>query len=248
MPDLLRIRTAQNVEITYEIASIGSRIGAYFIDWLLKIAYICVMSLIMSALAIYGDSTLAVSVWMVLLIPVVFYSLICEKFNEGQTPGKQAVNIKVVSMTGDPVSTGMYLLRWLFRIVDFHLISGIVAIIAIAAGNKGQRIGDMVADTSVIRLRGKYQIRDTAYAKVDVNYQVKYPSATQLEAKDISLIKEVLNDKSDNRFELIKMAAEKIEGLIQVQREGSSETFLRTIIKDYNHQIAVALDAEEDSI
>ena len=53
---------------------------------------------------------------------------------------------------------GDYLLRWIFSFVDFYILSGAIALVVIAMGGKGQRIGDIVAGTSVVKLIEQHEI------------------------------------------------------------------------------------------
>ena len=228
MPDIINIKTAQNVNIKYRLATVGDRLLGYIIDIIVIIAYGMILGLL--------SAKLSISTYIIvpLMIPIAFFSFLFEKFNEGQSPGKKVMNIRVVSMDGNPLTTGTLLLRWLFRMVDIYLVSGIVAILAIALGEKGQRIGDMVANSTVIKLVNENELRDTAYKKVRPNYSVVYTNANVLDVKDIGIIKEVLRNYSDDRFALIKTVAERIESILQVTKESSSEVFLKTIITDYN--------------
>ncbi len=239
MPEIIKIKTAQNVSISYILATIGDRIVAYIIDLIIMIAYGLCLGLLTA------QAKLAPIIYVPLILPIVFFSFLFEKFNEGQSPGKKVMNIKVVSLDGNPVSTGTLLLRWLFRLIDIHLVSGIVAILAIALGEKGQRIGDMVADTIVIKLKAKVNLRDTAYKKLRPNYTVVYKNANILNIKDVSIIKEVLRNFSEDRFDLIKITSSKVENILQVDRETSSEIFLKTVVKDYNYLINYAAQEEE---
>jgi len=229
MPDIINIKTAQNVSITYRLATVGDRLVAFIIDAIIIMAY----SMILALLA----TKISLSTYLVvpLMLPLVFFSFLFEKFNEGQSPGKKVMHIRVVSMDGNPVTMGTLLLRWLFRMVDIYLISGIVAILSIALGEKGQRIGDMVANTTVIKLVNQTSLRDTAYKKVRPNYSVVYTNANSLNVKDITIIKEVLRNYSDDRFVLIKTVTEKIESILGVTKNDSSEKFLKTIVSDYNY-------------
>ena len=70
----------------------------------------------------------------------------------GQTPGKRAMDIRVVdARTGQQIDLGRALLRNILRIVDwfpaFYLIGFVVALVT----ERKQRIGDLIADTIVVR-------------------------------------------------------------------------------------------------
>ena len=50
------------------------------------------------------------------------------------------MKIKVVRLNGTPATVGDYLLRWVFSLVDFYVLSGAIALVAVAMGGKGQRL------------------------------------------------------------------------------------------------------------
>ena len=69
----------------------------------------------------------------------------------GQTPGKRALGIRVVGVDFRPISFGRALIRRVLGVADFQF-SGLVAILCVAFSRKFQRVGDMVAETVVLRL------------------------------------------------------------------------------------------------
>ena len=91
--------------------------------------------------------------WLVVVffLPVVFYDLISEILLDGQSVGKKVMGIKVVSLNGAQPSLGQYLLRWVFRIVDFSFSGSLVAVIMVAVTEKKQRLGDMLAGTTWLK-------------------------------------------------------------------------------------------------
>jgi uncharacterized RDD family membrane protein YckC len=230
------IRTAQNVIIEYEVATVWDRIVAFIIDSLIMISYIFFVSFIFGSIASNSDfSWFSGAMLVVLFLPIMFYSLLFEIFNNGQSPGKLVMNTQVVSLSGDPVTIGQYFLRWLFRLIDFHFFSTIVAVIVVAVSEKGQRIGDHVAGTTVISKKKKQNLDTTVFRKISENYKPKYSAAYNLNDNDIQIIQEVLANKSENRFTLLTKLAAKVEETLQLEKSESSETFLKIIVKDYNY-------------
>jgi uncharacterized protein len=65
----------------------------------------------------------------------------------GQTMGKNATGIEVVSLDGSPISFGQASVRNLLRLVDFFVIGWVL----LAGGGRRQRLGDMAAKTVVVR-------------------------------------------------------------------------------------------------
>ncbi|WP_431199245.1 RDD family protein [Mucilaginibacter sp. P25] len=89
-----------------------------------------------------GDSIPAVLIVIAIIysLAAVFYDLVAEVFFNGQTIGKYAVKIKVVSINGSRPSFGQFLLRWVFRLVDFGITFGIGALISVAVSEKNNAL------------------------------------------------------------------------------------------------------------
>ena len=151
----VRVRTTQNVFIDYPVASIGDRILAYLIDRIILILYSVA---VIAALLNLDARAYGISGWSLLGFPWMFYNLLFEIFMNGQTPGKQVMKTKVVRLNGTPPTIGDYLLRWIFSFIDFYILSGALAVVIIAMGGKGQRLGDIVAGTSVVKLIEQHEI------------------------------------------------------------------------------------------
>jgi uncharacterized RDD family membrane protein YckC len=122
----IRIITTQNVELEYELASLGTRIGGYIIDMCIQggltILFYIIIDIFNKTL---GFEYLDDNDWimMIFLLPyllVSFYSLICESVLNGQTVGKLLLKTRVVKLDGSQPTFGAYLLRWLAR---YHRLS-----------------------------------------------------------------------------------------------------------------------------
>jgi len=228
----IHIQTSQNIEVEYQLAGIGDRLVAYLIDLAIYISYYFVLFLSNDALGFMKNPYIAFCA----NLPVLFYSLVLETFMNGQTVGKKAKSIQVISLDGGQASFGQYLARWLFSLVDIMADFGVVAVVMIALSEKNQRLGDKVAGTTVVRTNVKTSIRDTIFEETPDIYQPLYPGVVVLAERDISLVKEVLtrNRKMPNYALLIK-TAEKVKSVLGLQTNHEPEDFLRTVIKDYNH-------------
>src|SRR5687768_11302580 len=120
----LSINTTQNVKINFIAASPGERIGSYFIDLAIKIAYVIVITMIFFYWLKLGllldklDNWSRMSIIFLFYLPVIIYSITLESIFEGQTIGKKILKIKVVKIDGYQAGFGDYLMRWFFRLVD----------------------------------------------------------------------------------------------------------------------------------
>jgi uncharacterized RDD family membrane protein YckC len=229
----ISVRTTQNVAIQYPVASVGDRILAYILDMIIMIAYV------VAVVALFINIELEIVwVWvMMIVIPMFFYPLAFEIFMNGQSPGKRAMNIQVVRLDGTQPAIGNYVLRWLMGLVDFYVLSGAIAVIVIAANGKGQRIGDIVAGTCVVKLIHQREITaNEVFITTENTYQATFPQVTQLESRDIELIQRALeaNVNFDN-IQPVLMVAEKVKSMLNVQTDLPPAEFLYTVVRDFNH-------------
>ncbi|MRX40058.1 RDD family protein [Flavobacterium sp. LC2016-23] len=238
----LSINTTQNVKINFKSASVGERIGSYFVDLAIKIAYGIVIWLIFFYWLQLGklldtlDSWSRMSILLFLYFPIIIYSITLESIFEGQTIGKKLIKIKVVKIDGYQAGFGDYLMRWFFRLVDISIFSGIIAMVTVVSSKKGQRLGDMVAGTAVITLKNKINISHTILEEIGDAYVPTYPLVIKLSDNDMRIIKETFQ-KADSRndYETIHKLVSKIESVSGIKNQsGNERDFLRVILKDYN--------------
>lgn len=187
----ITINTTQNVNINFLLADTSLRISAFFIDFLLKALYYLAIFLVLSKTDSFNemDEWSQRSVYIIFFLPIMFYSLMLEYFNEGQTIGKKIMKIKVVKIDGYQASFMDYLTRWVMRIVDIQIGFGLTGLIAISSSKNNQRLGDMAAGTSVINLKNTVEFSQTIFEDLDTAYIPKYPQVTQLTDNDIRIIK-----------------------------------------------------------
>ncbi|MBQ4206576.1 MAG: RDD family protein, partial [Bacteroidales bacterium] len=102
------IVTGQFVRINQAPASLGERMAAQFIDWVIEFVWVFAMIWLMTELEkIIFNNTIFLILYLILLfVPVIFYSLLWELFNHGQTPGKRLMKLRVVNVDGSSPSLG----------------------------------------------------------------------------------------------------------------------------------------------
>lgn len=236
----IAINSSQNVNINFNIASIGERLVAWLIDNVIKIAYTVV---IFFALLRFTDLALLLekldpwskaAIFFIITFPTHIYTLVCESLMEGQTFGKKAMKIKVVKIDGFQASFGDYLMRWFFRLIDI----GLVGLVAMIVSKNNQRLGDMAAGTAVISLKSKINISHTILENLKDDYVPTFAQVIKLSDNDVRIIKEnyLKAIQNDDRTVITKLSV-KIQEILKIERDASKFTernFISTIIKDYN--------------
>jgi len=240
----LQINTTQNVNINFTAASVGERLLAYGIDWLFKIAYIIVTYQITFKLFKIDEMVEDMDYWsqaaifVTFYLPVIFYTLLFETLLDGQTPGKRILKIKVVKIDGYQASLSDFIIRWIFRVVDLNMLSGVVALIAIITSPKNQRLGDMTAGTSVITLKNNINISHTILENLKQDYVPTYPMVIKLSDNDARIIKDTYKTaiKSKDYKTLIKLRSKIMEVLeLKETKHSIDHQFIDVILKDYNY-------------
>ena len=250
----IQISTPFNIDIEFEIAAFHKRFLAYLIDLILLILYMfSIFYLFFGAFRMgeeeYGFTTL------VLVLPMLLYTLLSELWMDGQTAGKKIFKIKVVSLDGGEPTLGQYLLRWFMRFYEWAFIvftifwvnpfwgllwlmmGGITSVIIIAVSSKSQRLGDIVAGTVVVETHSKLTVHDTIFMHVaETDYKVKFPEVMRLSDRDINTIKNVLSQtKKTNSFEMCNRIAVKVQDVLKVSTDMYALDFLEKIMEDYNY-------------
>jgi uncharacterized RDD family membrane protein YckC len=163
-PEKLTIDTPEQIALEFPLAGAGSRFLALAIDSFVQVAVLLVLALL-ALLALWfrslGYQSFATWVLALLLLLgfVLYYGYFAafEALWGGQTPGKRAVGLRVISVTGQPITTFDALLRNLLRIVDQMPGIYAVGVLSIFFTARNQRLGDLVAGTVVVQELGPAQ-------------------------------------------------------------------------------------------
>ncbi|HEU4552813.1 MAG TPA: RDD family protein [Chitinophaga sp.] len=235
----IKIPTAFNIDLEFEAADIGQRIAAWFIDLLVRAGYLCLILVVVANVRWSGDNGTIFAFWTI-LIPISFYFLVLEIFMGGQTPGKKAMGIKVVSLLGNPPSFSQHMIRWLFRILETPLIIwGVVPIVAIIRSKYNQRLGDLVAGTIVVNTKTKSKLSDTIFRDISqANYEPHFPQILRLSDKDLNKVKELMDlALKSNNLELSAKVSYRVRDVLKIETDMDHMQFLETLLNDYNYYV-----------
>lgn len=227
----VRVRTTQNVVIDYPLAGLGDRILAFLIDSLILIAYAVLCWFVFDQFEIHSDwiTTLLVS------IPYLLYHLLFEIFMDGQSPGKRQRKIKVVRLDGASPSIGNYLLRWFFRIIEVMILQGALAMVTIASSKKGQRLGDLVAGTTVVKLAKEEEVTaESVFTLVDDTYTPTFANVVNLSDRDIEMIQQALQvNRETGNMKPVMMLIDKLKTMFGIDADLPPVKLLYTVVKDF---------------
>lgn len=229
----IQIQTVQNIDIEYELASLGDRYVACLLDYFVIIAYAFLMLLIIGEYL----ASLSWITYVIIYLPVLFYHLICEIALQGQSIGKYLMKLKVVKIDGTQASIGSYILRWILRSVDITLTFGGLATLSSIITPYGQRIGDLAGGTTLVSLKTRdnlaFQLFDPVFQQED--YTITFDTVTNLTDQDIQLIKEALLQTQHLTSNVVLFAlVEKVAELLGVTVILPPRKFLNIVVQDYH--------------
>lgn len=238
--------TSQFVTIDYELASPVYRAVAAFLDVIFLLIYLAIASYVISMnlfdvnMNVMQDRWSLLSIFL-LRLPWMLYSPVIEYLTNGRSLGKLIMGIRVVKSNGETAGLREYFTRWIFRIVDIWVGGfGFLALLVAGTTEKRQRIGDIMADTVVIKVKDTqiYQLRDVLSIKSSDNHVPTYPNVVRFSDEDMLLIKNTIlrvqrYPNQSNKDFAIQLADEtaRLIGLPETPQKRME--FLKTVLQDY---------------
>ncbi len=241
MNKTIEIRTTQNVTIEYELAGLRERALAWMLDTaIVVIGYYLFILLLMLTFGDFGQWW-GVFFGLMSFLAYFLYHILFEILKRGQSPGKIALGIKVVRLDGKDPEWSDVTLRTLLQLVDTVFCLGIVGGLLIKTTGKAQRLGDMAANTTIIKLQSaNYSFRLTDILSISSlqNYKPVYPQVQHLSESDMIYVKTALtrlnNYPNQAHEELIEDLVTHLMPILGVnQRPLNRIEFLKTLLKDY---------------
>lgn len=225
------IVTGQYVRISQTPASVGERMLAQVIDWVIQVAYFLMWAQIVRTTD-FDPSSLFVIV--VIVLPVLLYCPFCEILSGGQTIGKWIVKLRVIMADGTLPSPMTYLMRWVLMIVDGPTLA-CAGVLVMILNRNNQRLGDMAAGTLVVKLRSysKIQVSLDEYDYLTRDYHPTYPQAADLSLEQVDVIRRTLDSGAPERIGQLSQKVQQLTGA--TRRESTDEQFLRRIERDYQY-------------
>ncbi|MEP6746092.1 MAG: RDD family protein [Bacteroidota bacterium] len=256
----VQITTPFNLNLEFEVAEFHKRVLAYCIDLFIMVLYAWIMGNF-----VYSENAQEVAGgyrsnagWSIIIIslPILFYPLLCEVALHGQTIGKKVLDIRVMNLSGGEPELSQYIIRWIFRFFEWPLVfgvvfpgflilyqlfgmvlPGIVVIIIVAVTQKHQRLGDLAANTVLVKTRINTSINDTIFQEVDQkNYEIMFPDVMKLSDRDINTIKSVItNSHTKSGHDLAMRTANRVKTALHIEADIEAVVFLERLLQDYNY-------------
>ena len=198
-PEKLTIDTPEQIALEYALAGAGSRFLAIMIDTLVQVAVFFVLALLALGAALLASAGFRrVATWAAAVILILGFLLYYGYFAafetmwSGQTPGKRAQGIRVIRVSGQPITAFDAILRNLLRIVD--QLPGIyaVGVLSIFFTARNQRLGDLVAGTVVVVEQSVH----TA-TMIETGSAATRLGAARLSSDELEVIETFLSRRSD---------------------------------------------------
>jgi len=157
MGEKLKIITPEYVELEYEVAGIGSRLMAWLIDTLIQAGVLLGLYLVallatagsLQFSSFFASLTMAATTIVSFLVIWAYY-IFFEVRDNGQTPGKKKMKLRVIRETGHPIDLQSSFIRNIVRIADYAFALGFFVMFL---SKNSRRLGDWAARTAVVKER-----------------------------------------------------------------------------------------------
>jgi uncharacterized RDD family membrane protein YckC len=144
--------TPEGIALPLRPAGMMTRSFAFMIDALLRGVVLIAASSVLSAMSHFGTG-----LFLVLLFAVEWlYPVLFELLPGAATPGKRALNLRVVMDSGLPVTPAASLVRNLLRTADFLPVGYALGLLMLLVRPDFKRLGDLAAGTLVIHTGGAH--------------------------------------------------------------------------------------------
>jgi uncharacterized RDD family membrane protein YckC len=159
LDSVVAAETPEGILLELRPAGLSARFCAFVIDWLIRIAIMYAAAFVVG---LFGG--IGVAFWLILWFVLEwFYPIVFELGRAGATPGKRAMDLKVVMDNGLPITPAASITRNLLRFADFMPFMYGGAIVSMLVRSDGKRLGDLAAATLVV-----HQPRNAPKATLDM--------------------------------------------------------------------------------
>jgi uncharacterized RDD family membrane protein YckC len=148
----LRIRTPEGIVFAQSLAGPVMRFFAWVIDLLLIVAFMYGLNRLMSWVRLISPDIAASLTTAGFFVVNVGYGMFLEWIWRGQTIGKKVMRLRVVDADGLRLQFDQIVTRNLLRFLDMLPLFYVIGGLSCWLSQKCQRLGDIAANTIVIRI------------------------------------------------------------------------------------------------
>lgn len=152
----IEIVTPENIAFHYQIGGPFRRLIAYLIDLLVRLVVVSLIFFVFAMLATTGFAGVGQATMLIAFFVLDwFYGGLFETFWNGQTPGKRALGLRVMTADGQPIQGWQAILRNFLRAADAMPVWMIMPTYQVGfwsalCTERMQRLGDLAAGTMVV--------------------------------------------------------------------------------------------------
>jgi uncharacterized RDD family membrane protein YckC len=241
--DDYRLSTPEQVELSYNVAGLGSRFIAALVDSIIQTVALAVL---LGAGVFVGLATGALTTrlleqdrfrsgmviialtFLAMFIVIWGYYIFFEMAWNGQTPGKRLAGIRVITTGGQPITVTHSLVRNLVRIIDYLPSSYMLGACVMLISSRSQRLGDLAAGTIVVKERR--EAAPSAVASATCYEPLPPQQASAFSSEDVGLARDFLarceSLPADRRRELAEQIAVRLRGRIDSEAPDEADEVL----------------------
>jgi uncharacterized RDD family membrane protein YckC len=147
----LHIKTPEGITFALVLAGPVARFLAWIIDFFCVLVIMIPVNMGTQAAGIISMDFAQAMAIISYFVVSIGYGILCEWYYKGQTLGKKLLDLRVMDGEGLRLQASQIIIRNLLRFVDSLPVCYLVGGIASLVSSKGQRLGDLAANTIVIR-------------------------------------------------------------------------------------------------
>lgn len=144
------VETPERIRFRYRVAGPAQRGAAWLVDAVIQAVVAAALTAAAAAASTLVGGLSTGVMLLGLFVLQWFYGVFFELALAGRTPGKVALELRVVRTDGAPARLPELLLRNLVRAADFLPFGFAVGVVVMAMDPRLRRLGDLVAGTVVI--------------------------------------------------------------------------------------------------
>jgi len=141
-----QVETPEGIDLALRPAGLVPRALAFTIDLLIRGAILAIVYLVLGLFGQMGTGLATIALFLV----TWWYMVLFEVLNQGRSPGKQLLGLRVVHDDGTPIGWPASITRNLLRFVDLLPFAYTLGIISCLSNRAFKRLGDIAAGTLVV--------------------------------------------------------------------------------------------------